>query len=284
MPGLPPCPRRGSPAEGCRRSPAAVWARGARLSPGRPPLISMRLASISSACTFLPPHSSRLTLPPPPGWAGQAPAAEPARKTSGREAPGAGGERAEEGGELGGREGGAGSSFKANPDRGAQRRGRSGGRGQSPGGDGGPAGRARPPATSAAVRAFSSPTLQHYGRVPAATGARPATATPRRRGAPRGEAREAASRSEGYRPPGSASLCLRTCWRPRIRWCGRLWRGAVLALLRTGNVPREKAVLPLAPCPESWQCRVSFPFRSGPANLASHPCELSLTPVRHKGS
>lgn len=81
-PGLsPPCrgcrlARAAAAGQGCRRSPAAVWARGARLSPGRPrpPLISMRLASISSACTFLPPHSSGLTLaalPAGPGWAGR---------------------------------------------------------------------------------------------------------------------------------------------------------------------------------------------------------------------
>lgn len=106
MPGLPPCPRRGSPGRGCRRSPAAVWARGARLSPGRPrpPLISIRLASISSACTFLPPHSSGLTLPalPPPGWARRARAVDPAQKTSGEGARGAG-RRA--GGRSGGKSG-----------------------------------------------------------------------------------------------------------------------------------------------------------------------------------
>lgn len=63
----------GSPGQGSRRSPAAVWARGTRLSPGRlrPPLISMRLASTSSACTFLPPHSSGLTLPALPAGRGE---------------------------------------------------------------------------------------------------------------------------------------------------------------------------------------------------------------------
>lgn len=89
----------GSPGQGSRRSPAAVWARGARLSPGRlrPPLISMRLASTSSACTFLPPHSSGLTLPALPrargtgGNPGPGGAAEKAR-TSPAEETGAGGE------------------------------------------------------------------------------------------------------------------------------------------------------------------------------------------------
>lgn len=98
--------RAAAAGQGCRRSPAAVWARGARLSPGRPrpPLISMRLASISSACTFLPPHSSGLTLAALPAGLGRA---GPGRG-SGAGAAGRAARRA-------GRRAGAGKSLREGP-------------------------------------------------------------------------------------------------------------------------------------------------------------------------
>lgn len=85
----------GSPGQGSRRSPAAVWARGTRLSPGRlrPPLISMRLASTSSACTFLPPHSSGLTLPALPAGRGEARTRAGPRKSTNKSGGGNGGRR-----------------------------------------------------------------------------------------------------------------------------------------------------------------------------------------------
>ncbi|XP_058693646.1 deoxycytidylate deaminase isoform X5 [Poecile atricapillus] len=64
--------------------------------------------------------------------------------------------------------------------------------------------------------------------------------------------------------------------RPCIGWRRRLCRGACPGPGSAGNAPREKAALPLPPCPESGRCRVLSPSCSGPANLSSHPCELSL--------
>lgn len=211
MPGLPPCPRRGSPGQGCRRSPAAVWARGARLSPGRPrpPLISMRLASVSSACTFLPPHSSGLTLPalPPPGRAGlgQARAADPGQKTSseGARRAGAGGKGGNGTGGGGGGtglllpnqlcpRGSAGAGVRNNHLRGraASRAGLPTARAPAPSGPG----RLGTPATSS----------QPFGRLRGCRSNPPTPPPPAPRGAERREkgcrAGAAAPRREGRRP------------------------------------------------------------------------------------
>lgn len=247
MPGLPPCPLRGSPGQGCRRSTAAVWARGARLSPRqlRPPLISMRLASISSACTFLPPHSSGLTLPalPAAGLDRPQPWIRDEKRPAGERVGETGRQWA---GELGrGGEGCPSASKQAVP---AARRGWCGL------GIGG-----------------------KYLRGAASDGPRPQLKHPGGKAARKGwgEVREGATRRERCRPaprpgPLSADLLLDPHQVVQAAWA----RGCPCSA-GTGKVPWERAVCHCLPALSQGGVECPFPFLSGPPQLASHPHQLS---------
>ena len=124
------------------------------------------------------------------------------------------------------------------------------------------ASRARPPNAGApapsapghlSTPATSPQTFRAAGRV------REPPPPPSPRGGERRE-RAAAPRREGCRPtdrpagqPDKDTFVCELAAGPASGGAGDL--GA-------GNAPREKAVLPLLPCPDSWRCRESFPFPS----------------------